>query len=103
MTPPRIEMRERLRKIATASVPHMSADQQAYWLARKMSAESGRPVSVGTIVRWRNAQHDDLGGVDSRHMDWARAKDRHYANDNGRTGISFSRDCLPSSPNLIAA
>lgn len=83
MTPPRIEMRERLRKIATASVPHLSADQQAFWLARKMSAESGRPVSVGTIVRWRNAQHDDLGGVDSRHMDWARARDRSMAaNDN---------------------
>lgn len=83
MTPPRMEMRERLRSIANASVPHMSADQQAFWLARKMSADTGRPVSVGTIVRWRNAQHDDLGAVDSRHMDWARARDRaNAANDN---------------------
>lgn len=99
MTPPRIEMREMLRKIATASVPHLSADQQAFWLARKMSAESGRPVSSATIVRWRNAQHDDLGGVDSRHMDWARSRMRTMsANDN-----SASRNCLPSSPSLIAA
>ena len=83
MTPPRIEMRDRLRKIASAIIPHLSADQQAYWLARNMSAESGRPVSVGTIVRWRNAKHDDLGGVDSRHMDWARARSRVLsANDN---------------------
>lgn len=93
MTPPRIEMRDRLRKIASATVPHLSADQQAYWLARKMSAESGRPVSVGTIVRWRNAHHDDLGGVDSRHMDWARAKDRQYGVANDNIAGRVSRPC----------
>jgi hypothetical protein len=84
MTPPRIEMREMLRRIAITAVPHLSAEQQAFWFARKMSAESGRPVSSATIVRWRNAQHDDLGGVDSRHMDWARSRDRvlGVANDN---------------------
>lgn len=83
MTPPRMEMRQMLRRIAVASVPHLSADQQAFWLARKMSTDTGRPVSVGTIVRWRNAQHDDEGGVDSRHMDWARARSRTMsANDN---------------------
>lgn len=84
MTPPRIEMREMLRRIAFTAVPHLSAEQQAFWFARKMSAESGRPVSSATIVRWRNAQHDDLGGVDSRHMDWARSRDRvlGVANDN---------------------
>ena len=85
MTPPRIEMREMLRRIAITAVPHLSAEQQAFWFARKMSAESGRPVSSATIVRWRNAQHDDLGGVDSRHMDWARARSRTLsANDNRR-------------------
>lgn len=88
MTAPRIEMREMLRKIAAASVPHLSADQQAFWLARKMSAESGRPVSSGTIVRWRNAQHDDFGAVDSRHMDWARARSRTMsANDNAQVRL----------------
>jgi hypothetical protein len=99
MTSPRREMREMLRRIATASVPHLSADQQAFWLARKMSAESGRPVSSATIVRWRNAQHNDLGGVDSRHMDWARSRDRTMAaNDN-----AGGRGRLPSPPSLIAA
>lgn len=84
MIPPRIEMREMLRRIAITAVPHLSAEQQAFWFARKMSAESGRPVSSATIVRWRNAQHNDLGGVDSRHMDWARSRDRvlGVANDN---------------------
>lgn len=84
MTPPRIEMREMLRRIAITAIPHLSAEQQAFWFARKMSAESGRPVSSATIVRWRNAQHDDDGGVDSRHMDWARARSRTLgvANDN---------------------
>jgi hypothetical protein len=87
MTPPRIEMREMLRRIAITAIPHLSAEQQAFWFARKMSAESGRPVSSATIVRWRNAQHDDLGGVDSRHMDWARARSRTMsANDNSRAG-----------------
>lgn len=100
MTPPRMEMRDRLRSIAAASVPHMSADQQAYWLARKMSTDTGRPVSVGTIVRWRNAQHDDLGGVDSRHMDWARARDRQIcANDN----IRASRPCSAEAVTMAVA
>ncbi len=100
MTPPRLEMRDRLRNIVTASVPHLSAEQQAYWLARKISAESGKPVSVGTIVRWRNARHDDLGTVDSRHMDWARSKDRSIAaNDNRRIAGGWS----PRSSEVRAA
>ncbi|WP_240233585.1 hypothetical protein [Devosia lacusdianchii] len=83
MTPPRIEMRAMLRSIALKVIPHLSDEQKAFWFARKMSAESGRAVSSGTIVRWWNAQHDDLGGVDSRHMDWARARSRTMsANDN---------------------
>lgn len=105
MTPPRMEMREMLRKIAIASVPHLSADQQAFWLARKISAESGRPVSSGTIVRWRNAQHDDEGGVDSRHMDWARARARSIsANDNrimAGTRSGDPRDCSPGSSEAV--
>jgi hypothetical protein len=85
MTPPRIEMRAMLRKIAVTVIPHLSDEQKAFWFARKMSTESGRVVSAGTIIRWWNAQHDDEGGVDSRHMDWARARDRQIcANDNAR-------------------
>lgn len=96
MTPPRIEMRTMLRKIAVAAVPHLSDEQKAFWFARKMSAESGRPVSAGTIVRWWNAQHDDEGGVDSRHMDWARARDRTLgvANDNARVMRPDSAEAL---------
>lgn len=95
MTPPRMEMREHLRKIATASVPHLSAEQQAFWLARHMSQGTGRPVSVGTIVRWRNAHHDDLGGVDSRHMDWARGRSRTMsANDNFRASRPCSAEAV---------
>lgn len=99
MTPPRIEMRDHLRSIALKAIPHLSDEQKAFWLARKMSAESGRPVSSGTIVRWWNAQHDDLGGVDSRHMDWARARDRSMAaNDNA---WSRAGGHLPSGTEIV--
>lgn len=85
MTLPRLEMQAMLRRIAFSAVPHLPRELQAAWLARKISAESGRPVSAGTVTRWWNARHDDDGGVDSRHMDWARSHDPKRsaaANDN---------------------
>lgn len=83
MTLPRLEMQAMVKRIAFACVPHLSQELQAAWLARKISSESGRAVSPGTITRWWNAQRDDEGGVDSRHMDWARSRSRTMsANDN---------------------
>lgn len=81
--PPRLAMKPMIRRIAFASVPHLPRLLQYAWLAERITRETGEPVSAGTIKRWWNADQHDNGSVDSRHMDWARARDRTLAsNDN---------------------
>lgn len=96
MTNPRHEMQSVVKRIAFASVPHLPRELQAEWLASKISRESGKPVSSGTVRRWWDAQSDDPGSVDSRHMDWARARSRTMsANDNGfRAGRPCSAEAV---------
>lgn len=80
---PRIEIQPMVRRIAFASVPHLPRGLQLVWLAERITRETGEPVSVSTVKRWWHAQDDDNGSVDSRHMDWARSRDRQFAaNDN---------------------
>lgn len=87
---PRAQLRDMLHRIAAASVPHLKRDGKLGYLASLISAQSGKAVGVGTLRDIWYALDDDERGVDSRHMDWARAKDRQYgvANDNapGRAG-----------------
>jgi hypothetical protein len=100
---PRAQLRDMLHRIASASVPHLKRDGKLGYLASIISAQSGKAVGVGTVRDWWYALDDDTRTVDSRHMDWARARDRQIcANDNGRTGISTGRG-YPPSPSLIAA
>jgi AAA+ superfamily predicted ATPase len=81
---PRAELRDMLKRIMGATVPHLKVPEQLKYLAKRISAESGLDVGAGTIKDWLYALDDDARRVDSRHMDWARAKDRQYgvANDN---------------------
>jgi len=82
--PPRQAIKPMIQRIAFASVPHLPRMLQYEWLADRISRETGEPVSAGTVKRWWNADQYDNGSVDSRHMDWARARDRvlGVANDN---------------------
>lgn len=80
---PRAELRDRLTRIAAARVPHLKVPGRIQYLARVISAESGLAVGAGTVKDWLYALDTDDRRVDSRHMDWARAKDRSMgANDN---------------------
>ena len=82
---PRAEIRDMLRRIAAASVPHLGHAGQISYLASKMSAQSGRPIGTGTVKDFWYALDDDERRVDSRHMDWARSRDPKRsaaANDN---------------------
>lgn len=87
--PPRLEIQPMILRIAFASVPHLPRGLQLEWLASRISSDTGEPVSARTIKRWWHADEYDNGSVDSRHMDWARARSRTLsANDNapGRAG-----------------
>jgi hypothetical protein len=80
---PRAELRDRLTRIAAATVPHLKVPGRIQYLARRISAESGLAVGAGTVKDWLYALDSDDRRVDSRHMDWARARDRSMAaNDN---------------------
>lgn len=80
---PRSQLRDMLHRIAAASVPHLKRDGKLGFLASAISAQSGKAVGVGTVRDWWYATDDDDRTVDSRHMDWARARDRSMAaNDN---------------------
>lgn len=100
---PRAEIRDMLKRIAAARVPHLGRGGQISYLASRMSAQSGKEIGAGTVKDFWYALDDDERGVDSRHMDWARARDRSMAANDNRFGLRASRDCLPSSPTLIAA
>jgi hypothetical protein len=81
---PRAELRDMLKRITGATVPHLKLPDQLKYLARRISAESGLAVGAGTVKDWLYALDDDARRVDSRHMDWARSRDRvlGVANDN---------------------
>lgn len=80
---PRAHLRDMLHRIAAADVPHLKRDGKIGYLASIITAQSGKEVGAGTVKDWWYALDDDERGVDSRHMDWARAKDRSiHANDN---------------------
>ena len=87
---PRAELRDIIKRIAKAAVPHLKLAGQVGYIASRITRESGKEVGAGTVKDWWYALDGDDRGVDSRHMDWARAKDRQYgvANDNapGRAG-----------------
>lgn len=81
---PRAELRDRIQRIAARHVPHLKLPDQLKYLARRISEESGLAVGAGTVKDWLYALDSDDRRVDSRHMDWARARDRSMAaNDNG--------------------
>lgn len=80
---PRALLRDMLHRIAAADVPHLKRDGKIGYLASIITAQSGKEVGAGTVKDWWYATDDDERGVDSRHMDWARARDRSMAaNDN---------------------
>lgn len=82
---PRAELRDRLRRIATASLPGLKVDARLGYLASLITRESGLEVGAGTVKDWWYATNDDERRVDSRHMDWARSHDPKRsaaANDN---------------------
>jgi hypothetical protein len=80
---PRAELRDRIERIAARHVPHLKVPEQLKYLARRISEESGLAVGAGTVKDWLYALDTDDRRVDSRHMDWARARDRSMAaNDN---------------------
>lgn len=82
---PRAEIRDMLHRIAAASAPHLKRDGKLGYLAAMMSAQSGKDIGAGTVRDLWYATDDDSRPVDSRHMDWARARDRQIcANDNAR-------------------
>lgn len=82
---PRAELRDRLHRIGYAIAPHMSQLRRIALIAALMSQDSGKPVGPGTVKDFWYALDDDARSVDSRHMDWARARSRAMAaNDNSR-------------------
>ena len=95
---PRTELRTIIKSLAFASVPHLPRELQIDYVARVISREAALPVSAGLVKNWWYALDDDARTVDSRHMDWARARDRQYgiANDN-----SASRRCSPGSAEAV--
>lgn len=80
---PRAQLRDMLHRIAAADVPHLKRDGKIGYLAALITAQSGKEVGAGTVKDWWYALDDDDRVVDSRHMDWARSRDRTMAsNDN---------------------
>lgn len=81
---PRAELRTIIKRLAFASVPHLPRELQIDYVARVISREAALPVSAGLVKNWWYALDADDRTVDSRHMDWARARSRTLgvANDN---------------------
>lgn len=81
---PRAELRDIIKRIARAAVPQLKLAGQVGYIASRITRESGREVGAGTVKDWWYALDDDDRTVDSRHMDWARSRDRvlGVANDN---------------------
>jgi hypothetical protein len=80
---PRAEIRDVIRRLAMAVVPHLPRESQINFVASTISRESAKPVGAGTVKDWWYALDSDDRTVDSRHMDWARSRSRTMsANDN---------------------
>lgn len=81
---PRAELRDIIKRIARAAVPHLKLAGQVGYIASRITRESGKEVGAGTVKDWWYALDSDDRTVDSRHMDWARSRDRvlGVANDN---------------------
>ena len=81
---PRAEIRSIIKRLAFASVPHLPRELQISYVASVISREASLPASAGLVKNWWYALDDDDRTVDSRHMDWARSRDRvlGVANDN---------------------
>lgn len=91
-----------LRRIANAAVPHLKRDGKIGYLVSMISAQSGKEIGAGTVRDIWYALDDDSRSVDSRHMDWARARDRSMAaNDNSRAGAW--NPCSAEAVNLRVA
>lgn len=81
---PRSELRDRIHRIAIHVAPGLKLSRQITAIANLITAQSGKEVGAGTVKDWWYALDDDDRTVDSRHMDWARQRDRSMAaNDNG--------------------
>lgn len=92
---PRAELRAIIRRMAFAAVPHLPRELQIDYVARVVSREADLPASAGLVKNWWYALDDDERGVDSRHMDWARARDRSiHANDNARGRLPCSAEAV---------
>lgn len=92
---PRAQLRDMLHRIASASVPHLKRDGKLGYLAAVISAQSGKAIGIGTVRDLWYATDDDERGVDSRHMDWARSRDRQIcANDNIRAARPCSAEAV---------
>ncbi|MGV8950108.1 MAG: hypothetical protein ACOH2M_03320 [Cypionkella sp.] len=88
---PRATLRDMLHRIAAADVPHLKRDGKIGYLAALITAQSGKEIGAGTVKDIWYALDDDERVVDSRHMDWARARSRQLAgNDNQQV-------CLPAA------
>ena len=80
---PRSEIRAIVRRLAMATVPHLPTSSQINFVASIISRECAKPAAPGLVKDWWYALDDDDRVVDSRHMDWARQRDRSMgANDN---------------------
>jgi hypothetical protein len=80
---PRAEIRDIIRRIAMSVVPHLPRTSQINFMASMITRESAKPIAPGLVRDLWYALDDDSRSVDSRHMDWARARDRSTAaNDN---------------------
>jgi len=96
---PRAEIRNIVRRLAMAVVPHLPRESQINYVASTISREAAKSAAPGLVKDWWYALDDDDRVVDSRHMDWARARSRTLgvANDNGL------RAYPPCIPEMIAA
>jgi hypothetical protein len=101
---PRAELRDMLHRIAAANVPHLKRDGKIGYLASMISAQSGKDIGAGTVRDLWYATDDDARTVDSRHMDWARAKDRQYgvANDNAARRAGGWNPCSAEAVSIAA-
>lgn len=96
---PRAELRDIIKRIARAAVPHLKLAGQVGYIASRITRESGKEVGAGTVKDWWYALDNDDRTVDSRHMDWARSRDRTMAANDNAAG----RGRFPPPPSLIAA
>lgn len=92
---PRPEIRDIIRRIAMSVVPQLPRTSQINFMASMISRECDRSIAPGLVRDLWYALDDDERGVDSRHMDWARARSRTMsANDNFRASRPCSAEAV---------